>query len=108
MAKANVASELQTIIEVFSRQPARRVVEIDQHVPAKDDVEVAELHHVGGIDEVGAGELDRLAKPEINLKPVGIDRLEITLDDVLAEPHQRTVAVDAIGGILERPGIDVR
>src|SRR6478735_8839875 len=80
MAEANVASRLQAVIEVFSRQAARGVVEIDQHVPAEDKVEVAEMHHVGGVDQIGAGELDRLAKAGIDLKQVGVEWLEIAVD----------------------------
>src|ERR1700735_4555599 len=84
MSKTYVAAGPKAVIEIFRRLAPGRVIEIYQDVAAKDQVEIAGSRHVL------------------------CDVLEIAGDDVARQPHQRTVAIDTLGGGLECPGIDIR
>src|ERR1700689_1783482 len=108
MSKANVAAGPQTVIEIFRRLAPGRIVKIYQDVAAKDQVEIAVPHHVLRIDQVGAGEFDGAPQSFVNLMSAVADGLEIAADDIARQPHQRTFAIDTLGGGLEPPRIDVR
>ena len=53
MAQTNVATRPQAVIEIFRRQPPRSIVEIYQDVAAEDEIEIAVLRHILGIDQIG-------------------------------------------------------
>src|ERR1700733_3185696 len=108
MSKTYVAAGPKAVIEIFRRLAPGRVIEIYQDVAAKDQVEIAVSRPVLCVDQIDAGEFDRAPQSLVDLMIAVGDGLEIAGDDVARKPHQRTVSIDALGGGLERPGIDIR
>ena len=108
MPETNVTSRSQAIIEVLRGDPAGRIVEIDQHIAAEHNIEVTVMRHVLHVDQVRAGEFDRISQAHVDAVSVGWRRREIPIDQIPREPHQGAIAVDAVGGGVERTGIDVR
>ena len=77
MTQTNVAARPQAVIEIFRRLPPRRIVEIYQHVAAEDEIEIAVLRHILGIDQIGAGEFDGVPEALVDLMIAVGDRPEI-------------------------------
>ena len=62
VTEANIAAGRQAVVHRLDRFAPRAVVEIDQHVPAKDHVDVAEPAHELRIDDIALGEIDGTAE----------------------------------------------
>src|SRR6201999_3576156 len=107
MAQANVSTPPEAIIEVFCGNPAGRVVEIDQHIPAEDDVEIPVARHVLLINEVDTGELHRIPQSGVNSDLIAFDPFEIAIDNIARKPHQSARAIDTFSRSLERARVDV-
>ena len=108
MTETNVAARPQAVIEIFRGEPARGVVEIYQDVAAEDEIEIAILRHILGIDQIGPGEFDGIPESLVDLIVAAGDRAEIAADNIAGSPHQGAIAIDAFGGGLERAGVDIR
>src|SRR4026207_622819 len=108
MTETNVAARPQAIIEIFRGEPARSFVEIYQDVAAENEIEIAILRHILGIDQIDPREFDGIPESFVDLVVAAGDRLEIAPDNIAGQPHQRAIAVDAFGGGLERAGVDIR
>src|SRR6478609_7850367 len=108
MSKTYVAARPKAVIEIFRRLAPGSIIEIYQDVAAKDQVEFAVSRHVLSVDQIGAGEFDRAPQSLVDLMIAVGDGFKISGDDVARQPHQRTVAIHALGGGLERPGINIR
>ena len=67
MSQTNVAARLQAVIEIFRGEPARSVVEIYQDVAAEDEIEIAILRHILGIDQIGSREFDGIPEALVDL-----------------------------------------
>ena len=57
VTKANISARAEAIIKIFRRDPARGIIEINQYIPAKHDIEIAVSRHVLRIDQICAREL---------------------------------------------------
>src|SRR6187431_3449700 len=82
MTETNVSTRPQAVIEIFRGEPARSVVEIYQDVAAEDEVEIAILRHILGIDQVGPREFDGIPESLVDLTAASGDRPEITADNI--------------------------
>src|SRR6187399_28551 len=82
MTETNVAARPQAIIEIFRGKPARSVVEIYQYVAAEDEIEIAILRHILGIDQIDPREFDRIPESFVDLVVAAGDRPEITADNI--------------------------
>ena len=60
VTKANISAGTEAIIQIFRRNPARGIIEINQYIPAKDDIEVAVSRHVLWVDQICAREMRRI------------------------------------------------
>ena len=74
MTETNVAARPQAVIEIFRGEPARSVVEIYQDVAAEDEIEIAILRHILGIDQIGTREFDGIPKSLVDLIVASGDR----------------------------------
>src|SRR6187551_1659054 len=108
MAKANEASRPQAIEEVLRGNAPRRIVEIDQDVSAKYDVEVAVTDHLAWIDKVDLGELNRVAQSGIDSIGIGGNCFEVARDNLPRQFHQRARAINPFRRGRERTRVDVR
>src|SRR6202021_2805488 len=108
MSKTYVAAGPKAVTEIFRPLAPGRVIEIYQDVAGKKQGEIAVSPHVLCVDQVDPGEFDGAPQSLVDLMIAVGDGLEIAGDDVARQPHQRTVAIDTLGGGLECPGIDIR
>ena len=58
------------------------LVEIDQDVAAEDEIEIAILHHVLAIDQIGPRELDGVPQSLVDLAVAAGNRPEIAADNI--------------------------
>src|ERR1700722_9345097 len=61
VAETDVAAGRQTVIHRLDGLTPRFVVKVDQHVPAENDIDAAELIHELGIDDIALREIDGTA-----------------------------------------------
>src|SRR6187551_3660046 len=108
MAKANEASRPQAIEEVLRGNAPRRIVEIDQDVSAKYDVEVAVTDHLAWIDKVDLGELNRVAQSGIDSIGIGGNSFKVARDKLPRQFHERARTINPFGCGRERARVDVR
>ena len=62
MSQANVAPGHKVLVHIFSRDAARCVIKVDEHVAAEDDVESPVRPGLGGFYEVYTREVHRLTQ----------------------------------------------
>src|SRR6476469_5425083 len=93
MAETNVATRPQTVIEIFRGEPARSVIEIYQDVAAEDEIEIAILRHILGVDQIGSREFDGIPEALVDLMVAAGYRPEITADNIAGEPHQGAIDI---------------
>ena len=98
VAKANISAGTEAIIRILRRNPARGIVEINQYIPTKDDIEVAVSRHVLWVDQICAREMHGFSKSRINANPPLVDMFEIPANELARQPHQGAGAVIAFRG----------
>src|SRR3954470_17246270 len=108
MPKTDEAAGQEIVIQVFRRNATGLIVEVDQYVPAKDDVETALRTRLLGVDEIDPRKAHGLAQVVQNLPALAIQLVKIACDQIRRQSHQRPLAENAFRSRFEHVRINVR